>query len=296
MTIKSEGATYTTHMVKRIMIFCNAFSIVVVSGAVSTSFFFSYYWGVNHEGLFYWLLGSSVWLIYTLDHLLDAFRLGPKASSIRHRLHHQFRYPLIILVFFIAGFNAMEVWLNWNQFPYIRYGVVLIGLFILYLIYVMLHHKQGKHLNFKEIWVAIFATIGMALSPVFGQEIQPDTGNFLLLAIFTLLNFLNLLTFSRFDLRQDQKDKMQSLACHLGFPKTSRWINNLLAVAFLMTVVWLFTDDWPYKITGTLALIVMINILALINLKYVHFRKDARYRFWGDLIYLIPGLVVFLKL
>ncbi len=63
-----------------------------------------------------------------------------------------------------------------------------------------------------------------------------------------------------------------------------------------MTVVWLFTDDWRYKINGALALLVMINILALINLKYVHFRKDARYRFWGDFIYLIPGIVVFLRI
>jgi uncharacterized membrane protein YfcA len=245
--------------------------------------------------LFYWLLGSSVWLIYTFDHLLDAFRLGPKASSIRHRLHYKFRYPLTILVFFIAGVNAMEVWLKWHQLPYIRYGVLLVSLFITYLIYVMLQHKRERLLIFKEIWVAIFATIGMALSPVFGLEIHTETGSFLLLTIFTLLNFLNLLTFSRFDLRNDQKDKMQSLACHLGFAKTSRWINNLLAVVFLMTVAWLFADHWRYKINGALAIIVMIEFLALINLRYDHFRKDAGYRFWGDFIYLIPGIIVFLE-
>jgi hypothetical protein len=296
LTNSTERKSPFYYLVDKAIVFCNAFSILVVFGSVSTASFFSYYWEVGHDLFFYWLLGSSVWLIYTIDHLFDAFRLGNHASSLRHQLHYKFRYLLLVIVFFVLGFNITEAWLLWQFFVYIPFGTLLFALFCLYLVLVMWFHKNGKPVYLKEVWVAIFATMGMAFSPVFGESIQLDAGNLLILLNFTLLNFANLLTFSRFDLRNDRTDNMLSLAAYLGFAKTSRWIFNLLALVFFITVVWLFAEDWHHKIKGALAFILMINILALINFRYYVFRQNARYRFWGDLIYLIPGLVVYMRI
>ncbi len=83
------------------------FSIVITAGALCTGYLFARLAGVHMHWTWYWLLPSTVWLIYTADHLLDGIRLKEEALTPRHYLHYYYRKPITIALFFLAGINLL---------------------------------------------------------------------------------------------------------------------------------------------------------------------------------------------
>ncbi|NJL13528.1 MAG: hypothetical protein HC913_11335 [Microscillaceae bacterium] len=54
-------------------------------------------------------LGLTVWLIYTLDHLLDAYQIPPPAHTLRHRFHQQYFGLLVFFWFLGAGLGLRQI-------------------------------------------------------------------------------------------------------------------------------------------------------------------------------------------
>lgn len=277
------------------VLFVNNYSLFVALGAVSTSFFFLNYYQQPISFVFLWLMGTTTWAIFTADHILDAEHLREKAITARHKAHFKYKTILTYLVALIIGSNAFLVWINRYEL-FVMKGALLGVLMVMYLVFIKF--KQSKHLIIlsKEILVAVGATIGMCILPGFISPITWTFPHFLLITIFFLINLANILTFSRFDLKSDIDNNMTSLVYRLGYTQSSRIIFNLLNICFLLGAIWMFSFVGFYKVKGALALVLMLNILAIINLKYYAFKEKEYYRFWGDFIYLIPGISVFLHL
>jgi hypothetical protein len=64
-------------------------SIDVAVGAVCSSVWFAIMFGVKPGGVAFTALGLTVWLIYTLDHLMDARTIKNKATAKRYQFHQQ---------------------------------------------------------------------------------------------------------------------------------------------------------------------------------------------------------------
>lgn len=269
--------------------FLSNYSLLISAGAVSTAWYMVSIKELSLPALFYWLMGSTVWLIFTIDHLLDGLnRTTPDAP--RHLLHRKYQKPLIALVAFLAGFNATLAILNFKE-AFIQHGIWLFAFMCLYLLLVNNTHRNRRPLNSKEMLVAAGATLGMNILPLLSSAALFSIADLLLIVIFFLIHLSNILTFSRFDLQSDVRDQMTSWVAGMGFARSSRLIFNLIAVIYLLSIVWLFTAYGLHKIKTALILVIMINILALINLNYYRFKKHEDYRFWGDFIYLIPGIL-----
>lgn len=276
------------------VLFVNNYSILVALGAVSTSFFFLHYYQHPISFTFLWLMGSTTWIVFTADHLLDAAELKEKATTHRHQAHYKNRTVLTYLVALLIGSNAYLVWINRFEL-YILKGALLGVLMIIYLLFIKFkQHKQSIILS-KELLVAMGATLGMCLLPGYVAPLIWTGSHFLLITVFFLINMANILTFSRFDLKADEIQNMTSMVYQLGYARSSRIIFNILNGCFLLSAVWLFSFRGFYKVNGALALIIMLNILAVVNLKYYAFKEKEYYRFWGDFIYLVPGMTVFLS-
>lgn len=56
----------------------------------------------------YVVLPLAVWVIYTGDHLLDAYRLQDQASTPRHRFHHR-HFKLLLALAVIAAVTAVTL-------------------------------------------------------------------------------------------------------------------------------------------------------------------------------------------
>ena len=67
----------------------NILSIDVATGAVCCAAWFAVLFEVNLRPYALISLGLTVWIIYTIDHLLDARKVKEPASTDRHRFHQE---------------------------------------------------------------------------------------------------------------------------------------------------------------------------------------------------------------
>lgn len=261
----------------RIIRFINLLSIDVALGAVCCALFFAKVSQVTVDAVTIVVLGLSVWIIYTADHLLDARRIKTRASSLRHRFHQKYYYNLRICIVATGLFTG--VLLFFIPRPILSSGFILAGLVGIYL----LIHRYLKML--KEVCIALLYTIGVLL-PTW-QAVPLHNMPWTLVIAFGLTALLNLILFSWFDHEADRHDGHLSLVIFIG-ERNTRLCIYLLFVAVLSL---LFTAALPIA-SGIIG--IMNVTLLLIFLKREYFTRYERYRLWGDAIFLFP--VVYLLL
>ena len=72
----------------------NSLSLDVALGAIAGSYILLFVAGIPSDGISILALAITVWLIYTLDHLLDAKEISGPAETFRHRIHQIYKVPL----------------------------------------------------------------------------------------------------------------------------------------------------------------------------------------------------------
>lgn len=270
--------------------FVNNFSIWVLLGALSSGYFFYSYFNSFIHPVFFWLLPTSMWMIYSLDHVFDGRRnASMKNLPERYAINYQMRGQLLPFIALLIGFNAWLAW-RWLSWEVLVTGLVMSVLSVLYLWWVSRHSAK---LNpwLKEIFVAFMASMGMGFIPLLQSEtslINPATG--LLLLVFFLISLTNVMTFSHFDEADDRLLLSNSTALE-NREQQGRFIRQLLLLTYVILMVWMFF--FPSGFSQFKALMVplsMINLLMIINVWEERFKNNGLYRFWGDFIYVLPGL------
>ena len=264
----------------------NALSLVVVLGAISTAYFTAALFQSELSFSFYWLLGSTVWVIYTLDHLLDGKKKEPEELSFRHRLHVNWRTPLSILLTGVVVFNVLVLALFTRE-SIVKSGAILSGFVLLYFLFVA--HSKLRHVTgLKEIGVAIGAVSGMVVLPALEGNASLDMAFLVYVAAFFFLNLCNLTIFSMADLAADSRSGFRSLATELGREKTKQLAYNLLGLCFLMFGCWTFLIEHPIKMVVAIIFLSMMHTLGYLLIQYGQESAEEKIRFWGDFIYVLP--------
>jgi len=269
--------------------FVNTFSLMVVVGSVSTAFFFVRYFKADMPFSFYWVLASGVWIIYTIDHLRDGARLKENASFLRHAVHYRYRNFLVPSLVAVALFDVVLILFFFDKSLIIN-GLVM-GAFVLIYFVLFYLFRLSVTTWLKEVFVAFMVVAGMVIYPGLAGNMSLEAGDMLIICIFFVLNYINLMLFTYFDFEGDIRNEVQSIATVLGKAKTLQWIYQLMALCFTLLVFYAFFVPNALKISATVTILCMLNL----NLALVIFEdKSARngtYRFWGDFAYLIPGLI-----
>jgi 4-hydroxybenzoate polyprenyltransferase len=255
--------------------YANVLSLDVVAGAVSCALFLCKVLECRPDGVSIVVLGLSVWIIYTVDHLVDARSIGKKASSVRHRFHQDHSS---ILIFLVAAALLTNVTLLFFVPDHIVKNGFVVSVFVA--VYLVFHQRLAYA---KEFVVALFYTIGVSL-PALGEH-NFNEKNILLLMILFASAFLNLVLFSWFDYEEDLADGRSSLVTRLGKPFSERMIVFVFAI---ITVVALlnYSDDtfyWIFSIAGIQMLMFLLR------------DTDAGrrgYRLVGDIAFCIPLIYV----
>src|SRR5690606_14638517 len=178
----------------------NALSLDVAIGTVCSALFFAKVMRVNVQPLTLLVLGLSVWVIYTTDHLMDAVKIKKAASSLRHQFHQRHYRFLKRFVIMVSLITACLLF-------FIPNPVLLGGLFLSVLVIVYLFiHLYLKIL--KEVCIAILYATGILL-PLYDGSMSKLPG--FLIIDFTLTALINLIIFSWFDRHQDNADGNSSI-------------------------------------------------------------------------------------
>lgn len=256
----------------------NLLSLDVALGAVASAAFFGRILHVHILPQGYLLLGIIVWLIYTADHLLDAWSMKETAISERHRFHQKHFLP-IIFTFLGASLFAI-VLMFMTRIQLITAGTVF-GIFV---VTYLLVNRWLKY--FKELTGSLLYTGGVLL-PAWSLHNQPlSQQQILLITTFFLVVVTNMLIFARFSIEEDRLNKQKSLATILGTRAMNLLIRLAVASCFAMMICAAINS---FSAESIILFLMELVLVLVFELKY--FRSNDRYRAWGDAVFLLPAAV-----
>jgi hypothetical protein len=249
-------------------------SIDIVFGAVILLHFFSNQLQVSVGWPVYILLGSSIWMIYTIDHLRDS-SIAKIALRERYVFHAQNRISLRIAL-------AVVCLASVGCLFYLNTEIIVGGFFLalLCLVYILFHSLLAKK-GLKELYIAIIYTCGVFLAPI----IVSQSFNLYAMIMLLLLSFLNLILFSWFEFEEDHSDSFGSLATEVGKGKLEKIIYTIAALGLALSFLGL-----SESFIVSAFFIIGFWVLALLILNPSWSKKGGRYRGIADAIFLIPIL------
>lgn len=263
-------------MLERLYRVGNLLNLDVAAGAVVTALFYSKILGVPPRLYGMLTLGCVVWVIYTLDRLLDIRRISTTPSSQRHRFHKLYVRPLWIAVALVSIFVI-------SQFYFLRPPVLMSGLYVSFAVGAYLFLQQ--FLRVKEIFVAILYTSGVLVPSLSIHVGQLSGYQYLLIAQLFIVALINLLLFSWFEFEADQKDSQTSFATQWDKASTAKLIVVLSVVNTLLSI--LIANQ--YQATWLIVVLPLMTVsLLFIYLNSKFFLEYHRYRLFGDAVFFLP--------
>ncbi len=291
MSKKKEAQTSTNLFVsilRTLYDYIQVLSLDVVIGSVLISYTFTNISGGAVDFHYYYFLGISVWLVYTIDHLIDAYKIKGKAITFRHRFHQNYFKLLsgIWLIVFLVGLIFSLLILPEQV---IQAGLFVAALAVAHLILVVfLWTKISKFIQ-KEVGVGIGYTLGVLLLPyLYGNDLSLY---FYLASLeLFLLVMLNIYLFSFFDQEKDKLQGQSSIIHNVGNSNVLLLLNFLFSVTTILIVITTFI----YSEYMQFQFLFILMILALYSLYYCnsYFKQNDRYRILGDGIFLFPLLLL----
>lgn len=256
--------------------FLNLLSLDVAGGAVVCALFFAQIAGVEllPQGLI--TLGMSVWIIYSIDHLLDAKQIKKVASTNRHRFYQK-HFKLISLLVLIG------LLIDLIMILFIKKQVFIwgLGLGLVICIYLLI---QRKLTPYKEVSVALLYSAGIFLPTLSLNNQTLNTVLFIMLA-FSFTSLLNLFTFSLFDHELDLRDSQNSISTYLGKENLIKLLKGMFFIQGMFLIALML--ETSYK-TEVLILMAMNLVLYTLYNNVDKFLKSDFYRLAGDMIFFFP--------
>ncbi len=250
--------------------------------------------GASPRPAFYWLLPAGVWVAYTIDHLLDARRMGPGARTPRHRFHFQHYALLWAVVIPVMVICAIGGWIGLSWFGLI-YAAVMCGLVIVHETIVKLAGNRASPLLVKELGVALVFTAGVWGMPWLRHRM--DTGNWfhwpvLVLIQYLLLAIVNLIELSIYESKIDTADRQTSFVRGIGRRRARILAKLLLLVQIPLALAAVSSSFHSSVLWAELVYLFMMTGLWMV-IEMPRFAIHAeRYRTICDGVFLLPLLMV----
>jgi hypothetical protein len=219
-------------------------------------------------------LALSIFLTYTLDRLFD-IKKRPTINTLRHLFHAQ-HSDMLQKICYVCGTILMVVAL-FLPLSLIIFGISVAIFTTLYLF--LVNRLASEHLfhAFKEPLVALVYALGI-------------WGGVMVVRIFGLVAFQNLLLFSWMEAFETAED--QSLAIVWGEELSQKVIIAISLIVFVTNFSLLFLCETNFQRRICCILILMAFFQTVFTLKPSIFLKNERYRWLGEGIFWLMGLVL----
>ena len=256
-------------------------SLDIVLGALASSCFAARLFGTN-PGMIWWItLALTVWLLYTGDHMLDAWRHRKKVEREMHYFMLKHRKMVIYVLGVVAVVNTMLI-VNLLDKALFKYALVLAALVLLF--YAMRHIFRRNRFQFipGELFVLLLYLAGTWLGPAASVEGGFETSHGMIALIFGGVLLMNLGVISLFDLQLDSRMGIASLTHILGKKRTKNLLIGTGVGIYLVLVLQFLVFDADRYFQFALILCGMASIMLLVVYLPSRFRKNDLYRWTAD--------------
>ncbi|TGK06481.1 prenyltransferase [Leptospira fletcheri] len=243
--------------------------------------------GAKMKWAWWLLLPLSVWVVYTVDHLLDGWRIGTDSVNPRHSFHH--KHAKILMFFAGSGIVVCGA----VSFLFLREIVFIGGLVLAFaaLGHLLLAAWGGIRMG-KEFSVAFIYTLGVWFGPIAVVGFRSWTV-VLLLSLFFGGTVLNLIMNSLMEAELDEKEGQSYLLRIFSREKVRDWV---LRFSLLGTLSSVLLAGWTKRFEPKESAVACLFAAALcavpgIILRFSEFFSGSqRYRLLGEGIYVLGFL------
>ncbi|MCH7410917.1 hypothetical protein MM239_16025 [Belliella sp. DSM 111904] len=265
----------------------NLLSIDVVCGSIAGMYLFAHLLRtpLNYET--YFLLALVVWLIYTLDHLVDAKNAKNNPSTARHAFHLKYSKTLWGMIF-LAFLSIISLLIFCDSLHVLIFPGVLVAVSITF--FLLISQFCIKKLSFlKEFIIAIGYVVGISLAPIVTYKTYLPQEAYYIAGLYFLVAYINLLMLSYADRKSDQKDGFVAITQWLDNVSLKGLITGVSVVGFLFAIGLLISFRSYFHIyTSILLLILMFHIW----LFFVKSKPIYQIRMLTEASFMLPAMLL----
>ncbi len=273
----------------RLFSFIRLFSLDIVAGALAALVFAATVMGVDLHHSYYLIMGITVWLIYTADHLMDGAKTHGKSESETSNFFYNYKIPIILvfLILLVLDFRLIVYRLDEKI---VQFGMGPGIATILYLLMNRYYDGPQKWLFIKELWIAIIFTLAVWGGPIILAGDSLTLSQVLTLGSFGLIILSNVLIFTIYERDIDIRENNKSLVRDLGLKATVTIVLVSLTFSILSTLTaFLFFEA---SLINSLPLLLIASSMLLIISFPGFFLKGKLYGIITDLLLLLFFLVL----
>ncbi len=172
---------------------------------------------------------------------------------------------------------------------------MILGIFILiYFILLYFNRKQFPWLLQKELIIGVVYVAGIWLAPLYWYGTIPSVKILAIIVNMVLLVWAEGIMVSRIEYEQDTRNNHTSFTTMFGLNTAKTFVIVLLLTVLGIALYFLFFSSCSRAVSvAFLIQILMSLLLAAINHFADRFRASELYRHLGELIFWLPGLIIF---
>jgi 4-hydroxybenzoate polyprenyltransferase len=256
-------------------------SLDIVLGALASSFLAAGVFNSTPDWAWWLSLAMTVWILYTGDHILDAWKHRKRPQREMHTFIFRNRRNLL---WFLGVATVVDLLLVFNLLDteYLKYGMVLAGLVLLF--YATRHLFRRNRIFFipGEIFVLLLYMAGTWLGPFVSRSEPVYSTQALIALMFALVLLMNLGIISLYDIHIDSRLGIVTLAQTLGQKATRNLLVGAGMAVYLLAVLQLMVFGMDRLFRFPLILSAMATLLLMVLLMPSYFRKNDYYRWAAD--------------
>lgn len=269
-------------------------SLDIVLGALASSCFAARLFS-SDPGWVWWItLALTVWLLYTGDHLLDAWKHRKRMERDLHRFVMKNLKTLLWAMILVTVVDSLLIFNLLDQ-EFMKYALVLAGLVLLF--YAMRHvFRKNRILMIPgEFFVLLFYLAGTWLGPVVaaGSPLKPGHG--MIALIFAGVLLMNLGVISLYDMKLDRRMGIASVANLLGIKRTRNLLLGTAMAIYLISLLQFLVFEMDRYFQLALIVSGMATILLLVLYYPSRFRKNDYFRLAADAVLFMGFLSLLIK-
>ena len=268
-------------------------SLDVVAGTLMVGLFFIRILHVEPTGWWWPILALAVWIIYTLDHLLDGMK-GKNSQPVIYRHNYHFRHKKVLIIT-VGILSVVTLWagISYLHWEIVKRGIFLFAIIVLYFLLVHLIQRKNHFFNQKELLIAGAYMAGILLAPAYWNKNPVTAQQIILIVVMTLLTWAEGILASWFDYENDLHDGHASFTTTFGKQHTGYFLVILHGLIFLLLIINVFFAENRLQLFAIVIESFMNLALLLLLLFPDVMQKNDRYRILGEMVFWLPGLIIF---
>lgn len=256
-------------------------SLDIVLGALASSSFAAGLFHTSPDWAWWLSLAMTVWVLYTGDHILDAWKHRKNPQRELHRFIFRNRRNLIWFTGVVTVIDLLVVF-NMLDTSYLKFGVILAGMVLLF--YATRHLFRKNRIFFipGELFVLALYMAGTWLGPFVGRSEPVQSSQALIALMFALVLFMNLGIISLYDMHIDSRLGIVTIARTLGQKATRNLLIGIGGTIYLLSILQWMVFGMDRYFRFPLILSAMATLLLMVLLMPSYFRKNDYYRWTAD--------------